>query len=84
MAFFFSFRSILKGGETEDKEAPDEAFIGKVSQRSPSVVQSCGASSAAGAEGWLTCYRRCWELSQVLVAYVAQICDVVLQLFTSC
>ena len=48
MAFswlFFSFRSILKGGETENKEAPDEAFIGKVSQRSPSVVQSCGAMS---------------------------------------
>lgn len=42
---FFSFRSILQGGETQDKEAPDEAFVGKFSQHSPSVVQSCGAVS---------------------------------------
>lgn len=40
----FSFRSVLKGGK-QDKEAPDEAFLGKISQHSPSLLQSYGAVS---------------------------------------
>lgn len=44
---FFSFRSTLKGGGKQDKEAPDEAVIGKFSQRSPSIMPSCGAVSNA-------------------------------------
>lgn len=44
MAFFCLSEVYLKGGKG-DKEAPDEAFIGRFTQCSPSVMQSCGAVS---------------------------------------